>query len=586
MKTKLFSATFILCFLTACSTLRAPSPESLPKGNYDASTDYLSSFIRREMKKSKHTGLSVALVDDQDVVWSEGFGYSDKASNTEATPQTQYRAGSVSKLLTALAVMQLHEKGELALDQPLVQSVPELALMSRFGSIDDITLRDTLTHHAGIPSALIDGMWAKDPADFTTVAGKLKGAYMAYPPGEIFAYSNIGYTLAGHAIENAVNAPFPDYMRDSWLLPMGMNNSNFEFDMKGSNASLGYIAGKSVTELGLRDKPAGGLVTTVEDLSNLVRMIHAEGMHGDTRLIEAATQSEMLSRQQYNHPLDFSAQIGVGWFHFNDYLGGEFQAVGHGGQTMAHSALVVTLPELKLGVVLLANSPNDGSLERIAKEVIKIAYTVKTGLPTKESFQRLELTDLPGEASGLAGRYASEFGLINITGNGKYLAEVAGQTFKLKAEKSGGYKLSYKLLGLIPLPLGELDSLTFWPRNIAGYHSVVATQDNNKFLIGTQVKTETENHHWNSRLGQYQVMNPIDTEVSSFKIQSIRLHVEDQLYLLEINGETGTARFPLSLVNDREATLQGWGRGLGETITALPDGTINYAGLILRRTES
>lgn len=586
MKTKLFSATFVLCLLTACSTLRTPSLESLPKGDYAASTDYFSSFIQREMKNSQFTGLSVALVDDQNVVWSEGFGYSDKANNTEATAQTQYQAGSVSKLFTALAVMQLHEKGELTLEQSLVKAVPDLALQSRFGSIEDITLRDTLTHHAGIPSAIVDGMWARDPKDFTTVAADLKGAYSAYPPGEIFAYSNIGYALAGHAIEHTVNAPFSDYMRESLLQTMGMKNSNFEFNMQSPDASLSYIGGKPVTELRLRDIPAGGLVTTVEDLSNLVRMIHADGMLGDTRILEAATQNQMLSRQQYQHPLDFSAQLGVGWFHFKDYLGGEFHAVGHGGQTMAHSALVVTLPALKLGVVLLANSPNDGSLERIAKEITKIAYSVRTGLPAKQSFQALEIADLPGEASGLAGRYASEFGLINITGNGKYSAEVAGQTFKLKAEKNGGYKLSYKLLGLIPVSLGELDSLTFWPRNIAGYHSVVATQDNKKFLIGTQVKTERENHSWNSRLGQYQVMNPIDTEVSSFKIQSIRLHVVDQLYLLEINGETGTASFPLSLVNDAEATLQGWGRGLGETITALPDGTINYAGLVLQKPEN
>lgn len=578
---------FIFLILTACTTLRAPSLESLPKGDYAASTDYLSSVIQREMKKSKHTGLSVALVDEQDVVWSEGFGYSDKANNTEATAQTQYQAGSVSKLFTALAVMQLHEKDELALDQPLVQAVPELALKSRYGSIDSITLRDTLTHHAGIPSAIVDGMWATDPEDSSAVAGKLKGAYAAYPPGEIFAYSNIGYTLAGHAIENTVNAPFPDYMRENLLQPMGMKNSNFEFNMQGPAASLSYIAGKPVTELGLRDIPAGGLVTTVEDLSNLVRMIHADGMVGHARLIETATQNEMLRRQQYNHVLDFSAKIGVGWFHFNDYLGGEFQAVGHGGQTMAHSALVVTLPELKLGVALLANSPNaDGSLERIAKEIIRIAYTVKTGLAAKALFQPLGLADLPGDESSFSGRYASEFGLINITGNGKYSAEVAGQTFKLEAEKVGGYKLKYKLLGLIPVSLGELDSLTFWPRNIAGYQSLVATQDNQKFLIGTQVKTEVENDTWNSRLGQYKLSNPIETDVSSFKIQSIRLRVEDQLYLLEIQGETGTTSFPLSLVNDSEATFQGWGRGLGETITARPDGSIEYAGLVFRRPDN
>lgn len=104
----------------------------------------------------------------------------------------------------------------------------------------------------------------------------------------------------------------------------------------------------------------------------------------------------------------------------------------------------------------------------------------------------------------------------------------------------------------------------FWPRNVAGYCSLVATQDNKMFFIGTQVKTESENDIWNNRLGQYQLINPIDTDVPSFKIQAMRLRIEDKPYFLEIQKETVTTSFPLNLVNDSEAIFQGqgWGQSL------------------------
>ena len=97
-------------FLAGCAG--APTrPESVGRGDYAKVAEYVSALVRHEMKKRNVTGLSIALVDDQRVVWAEGFGYADMAGNVPASPDTVYRAGSISKLFTATAAMQLAERG-------------------------------------------------------------------------------------------------------------------------------------------------------------------------------------------------------------------------------------------------------------------------------------------------------------------------------------------------------------------------------------------------------------------------------------------------------------------------------------------
>ena len=169
------------------------------------------------MKRHGFTGPSVAYVDDRRVVWSEGFGLADEARGVEATAATLYRAGSVSKLFTALAVMQLAERGRLDLDAPITDSVPTFDPRTRFGSIDGITLRTILSHHSGIPNAIRDGLFAREPDAFETVTARLAGHYAAYPPDTVFSYSNAGYCVVGHAVQNVTGRPFVDHVaRSAW----------------------------------------------------------------------------------------------------------------------------------------------------------------------------------------------------------------------------------------------------------------------------------------------------------------------------------------------------------------------------------
>jgi len=127
----------ILLLLTVCiaGCSSAPMrPESVGRGDYTKVEEYVSALIRHEMKKRDVTGLSIALVDDQRVVWAAGFGYADKAGNVPASAETIYRAGSISKIFTATAAMQLAERGRLDIDRPLATTSPG----SRSGPVSPI----------------------------------------------------------------------------------------------------------------------------------------------------------------------------------------------------------------------------------------------------------------------------------------------------------------------------------------------------------------------------------------------------------------------------------------------------------------
>lgn len=581
--TRFISASVLTLLLAACGTLKSPSQEQLIKDDYSLVIEYMSKFIKREMKRGDMTGLSIALIDDQKIVWSEGFGLADKSNERKAAPQTLYRAGSVSKLFTAIAVMQLVEAGKLNLDAPLVQYVPDFSLKSRFGSTDAITLGNTLSHHAGIPGNILDGMWSDSPVSFKSVAARLGDYYAAYPPNTVFAYSNAGYALAGHAIENVSGEAYTDYVEQHLLTQLGMSQSNFTLNVDDSQLAKSYWEGDEIREPGLRDIPAGGLVTNVLDLSRLVMAMHS--MHaGNPGILQPNSFKRMITPAKLNSPYIIDNLNGLGFFVDPSALDGQFFAVGHEGQTMGHSASLVSIPELKLGVVILGNSPNlSGIYQKITKELLNVAYPVKTGKPLATP-DLTASTPLPGTETTFDGDFVSPLGFLRITGEGpNYIVNTDGDKLSLKPDRDGDYRLAVKLLGFISVSPEELKSLQFHAREVGNQKIIVVESQGKRQLIATEAVAEPKNTTWHTYLGDYTVTNPIETDIDLFTFDEAVLMYEDGYYMFASKNSDDKSRLLLTIINENEATSQGHGRGLGETILVKSDGTLDYAGLILKR---
>lgn len=535
------------------------------------------------MKKNQFIGLSIALVDDQNVVWSEGFGYADKSNNEFASSDTLYRAGSVTKIFTATAVMRLVEENQVDLDAPLSTYIPNFNLKSRFGSIDEITLRNTLSHHSGIPSNILDGMWSKNPVSFKSVTSKINDYYAAYAPNTLFSYSNAGYSLVGHAIENASGTAYTDYMHSSVLKPLGMQSSAYSMSVQNDKLSKSYWNGKEVDELKLRDLPAGGLITNVNDLAQFIKMVNADGASIES-VLKPETLRTMLSVQRFETPYEPDSRNTIGWINLPDFLNDQYDVVGHSGQTLAHSATLIVVPEIKLGVVILANSPSlEGQLDAMAKNILKIAYPVKTrqALNTRNGAVS---SSIKSDVTTFEGTFSSEAGLTEITKkSGGYNIEAAGEKLALSKNKSGEHKLKYKLFGYIPIAIGPLAQMNFEARNNNGQKLIFVEAFGTKQLVASEINEDARNKVWDARIGEYELLNPIDTDIAIAKIDGASLGYSNNVYYFNLKSPLKSRKIPVKIINDSELILQGYSRGLGETIFAKQDDTLVHSGLIFKR---
>lgn len=581
--------------LPGCSTAPA-KPETATLGDYEYTKQFISWLIKKEMKSNNITGLSIALVDDQRIVWAESFGYADKADNIPATPQTVYAVGSISKLFTATAAMQLAEQGKLDIDKPLQTYLPEFSMKSRFPDAGPITPRTIMTHHSGLPSDLRKGMWSKNPEPFTSVVDRIKDEYVAYPPNFIFSYSNLGVTLLGHAIQNASNRDFVTYMDEALLRPMNMTLSGFSArpDMKRFLAK-GYRKGKETGEALTpdRDLPAGALLSNVLDLSRFMRMVFAQGMSGEHRILRSETLAEMLRPQNADVPLDLDIRNGLGWmlgesasFSIND----AGMVADHGGGIPGFRSELMILPEQKLGVVILSNSESAGNtVVNLAVRTLKLAFEAKTGIQQHEVKKPVRVeSKLPvQDMQAYEGWYATIAGPVKITlSSGKLETEVMGKNMRLVPLADGGLGLRYKFLGLIPVSLGDLEYLSISRASVAGHDIIKAHSiGQREFVLGEKIKPVPVPQKWLQRAGEYEITNPGE---DLFIPDQHRLRYADGLLLLDYFDPTAesTVSFALLPVSDTDAVIYGLGRNMGETIRAVTtDGKemLYYSGYVLRK---
>jgi CubicO group peptidase (beta-lactamase class C family) len=581
--------------IAGCSS--APTrPESVGRGDYTKVAEYVSALVRQEMKKRDVTGLSIALIDDQRVVWAEGFGYADKAGNVPASPETVYRAGSISKLFTATAAMQLAERGTMDIDRPLGDYLPGFSIRTRFADPAPVTPRSIMTHHSGLPSDYLKGMWTRDPEPITRVADRIKDEYAANPPATLFSYSNLGVTLLGDAVGKVAGRDFASYVRDEIFFPLGMSRSSFSPSVDRTPlAAKGYRKGTEAEEPPLRDVPAGGLNTSVLDLSRFVRMVFAGGKAGDRRIVKPETVAEMLRPQNADIPLDLDFRVGLGWM-----LGGlgdiDIRNGGpvahHAGATLLFHGQMIVLPERKLGVVVLANSDTArGAVGKVAAEALKLALEAKTGerQPKREKPGRVEGTLSKEALQRYEGWYATSLGAVNVREiSGGLRADVMGRTLRMIPRADGSFLLQYRLLGLFPLRIEELEDVGITRADVAGREILAARMHGREFPIGERMRPVPVPASWFGRTGEYEIVNLGEDAVL---LEKLRLRAEGGFLFVDYSIPLlfpGMMNFAIAPISDDEAVIRGFGRGMGETIRAVfvnGEEMLSYSGYLLRKRD-
>lgn len=555
----------LMAVLAATGLFRQTDPGGRA-GSYQWAETHLQQFIPPLMKRHKITGLSIALVDDQGLIWAHGFGYADAARRAVATPETVYRAGSIAKLFTAMAVMQLVEQGKLDLDRPLSDFLPGFAIKSRFDGSVPITLRSVLTHHSGLPSDWLGMMWNSAPVPFTDLAAQLREEYTAAPPGVVYSYSNVGYTLLGHVVQTASGQDFARYMREALLDPLGMQRSSFQ-PAALPELSKGYRGGREADELPVL-MPAGGLQSTVLDLGRMVQMVLAGGQTGEGRVLRPESLAEMLRPQNEDLPFDADLRTGLGWLLGGQGMNYAGRMAQHGGSTLLFFSQLTALLDHKLGVVVMANSAGAaGVVEEIAQEALRVALQAKTGItpppppagpalckPSVETMRRHE------------GTYATLMGVFHIKAQGSGLkSRLSGQPILLKPQSDGGFTPRFLLFGLIPIRVPQLAGIRFRFEQVGDHALLLLDKAGDRTLLGEKITRTPIPQAWLRRTGAYAPMNLGGD--SGRWLSDARLRLEDGWLVMSVNlASVGLQEFALKPLSDTQAVVYGLGRNMGQTL--------------------
>ncbi|GHU00041.1 hypothetical protein FACS1894154_08390 [Betaproteobacteria bacterium] len=575
--------------LAACSS--APlRPETFAQGDYRYTIEHARWQIGQEMDENQITGLSIALIDDQRVVWAEGFGFEDAVGGIPATTATPYRLGSIAKVMTATAAMQLAEAGRLDIDHPLAEALPGFSVRSRFTGSAPITPRNIMTHHSGLPLNYLNGMFGYGKTEpFAGLVGAVKNSYVSYPPEFVFAYSNLGFALLGTAIENTAGEPYAHHVEQHLFVPLGMVASRFESRPEVKV----YDHGREIEPLALRDLPAGGLVSTVEDMSRFMHWMFADGRLADGRqLLGADLLGEMLRPQNGHVALDLGMKTGLGWQLSGIDIHGAGTVASHGGTMLDSHSLMIVLPEHKLGVIVAANSATgQGAVKTVAARTLALALEAKTGIRQPAPVTPPVVADaaLPAEQLGhYKAWYDSLIGLVHVSPTRSALdAEVMGHTLQLRPRGAGEFGLRYKLFGLIPVQVASFDNIRISTRKIAGREVLVGHFGADTMLVGERLNPAPIPPALLDFVGEYEIVN----EGMGITPEMIAVSIEDGMLV----GNTRFAQLPgfvlrigLTPISSTELLVSGLGTGKGETIAlSVEQGeqVLRFSGLELRKKK-
>lgn len=583
--------------LSACGggvvdlSLAPPDYQPVIRGASAALRDALA------QEKLAGAGISIALVDGADIVWAEGFGVAQASAQRPATPATRYEAGSITKLFTAAAVMQLVEQGLVDLDLPVDRYVPGFRIRSRWDiASNPVTARLLLTHRAGIPEELHTGGYADRSRTLAETTALLADETLAYLPGTLHAYSNVGYAVLGRLIECVSGIPYARYVEQKILRPLGMQSSLMQDPAAQIPAGMaladgvGYPAPEDVAprwvDNGIAD---GGLRSTAQDLAKFASaclQTHA-GKRPDGMPLQAASLAEMWRLQFGGEALDFEQQMGLAWqllpLGRDAATRQELRAVLHGGASVHHQSLLALLPEQGVGVVVLGN--HSQSMEHIyllVLRVLKEAASVKAGLKLQPLGKPvlpaiMQSRDLQRHAGyyvvheGPVVRLREAAGTLVIEHSGEQASVLVAQADGFLRDPSAGE-------GSGPLAFDQLRGL-----------QLLLEYDENgrRGLYASRLATLPYiPPNWRARLGTYALPSGQRREI----LQTVRLFMTDDaiLRMAMAAPHFSPIERELGLAPDTPGTalVMGLGRGRQETVRVGSDSQgdfITVTGITLRR---
>ncbi|MFZ1290411.1 MAG: serine hydrolase [Melioribacteraceae bacterium] len=352
----------------------------------------LDEYINIKMERDKIPGLSVCLIKDGGIVWSNGYGWANTEKRIPMTISSVLGVASISKLITATAIMQLHEQGLINIYSPINKYLPIKIQHPAFPNYD-MTIAQVLNHTASISNG--PSLWRT----YTCFENKMTleewtegyfipggkyydsdGNFGRFRPGDGFQYSNAGYGLLSYLVEHVSGKSFNEYCRQNIFDPLGMTNTSFIIsDMCESDLATMYTYGygwdleKDLIQKNIDHEKiiksdyffplchytfptfaAGGLITSTEQLSKFLILLMNEGVYNNRRILDKESIEKIFS--QSVTPSFLPGQFAA--FGFGGYamkLSNGESVWGHTGADPGISTYMLFNPEINIGAIVIAN---------------------------------------------------------------------------------------------------------------------------------------------------------------------------------------------------------------------------------------
>ncbi|MFK7954171.1 MAG: serine hydrolase domain-containing protein [Ekhidna sp.] len=573
-----------LLILTACCF--QISIKSLAQ---ESSASQIAAVIDKEyqegIKSAKVIGLAVAVVDNNEVAYMNGFGFSDLANQVEVNPNTVFSIGSCTKTFTALAIMSLHEKGLLDINESIKKYIPELTIENRFDDGNEIYIKDILSHLAGLPSDILNGMAADEGPDMTWTIDELNKQKTISSNRFVFAYSNVGYNLLGELIERVSGMTYAEYLKTSIFEPLNMTNTNAGFN---ESMSKGYDKKKEVKNIGRNVEASGSINSSAADMTNFLKMMMGEGSFNGEQIFKKETITLMQNDYTKGITLESSDAYGFGVDVYSIRIGKEddsrlVEGYGHNGYSPPFHADYRYIPELNVGVVVMSNTLKSGSMRSagvILGSYLKEAKGLSYKLMGKESYIPSNCTE-----SDIVGKYNLGVSMIEVKDIEKVKFKVDGVNVVMTRKgDSFDYSLKAKLLGFIPMKIKDV-IFRFVKRGENVYFTQLDLDRKTEQYVAAKVDQILIPSSWKRICGNYEIVETYASSIEEFDFSKAEVKIKEQdgTVMLSIKTPGGKMEYMLDVVSDKLAFSGGVGRHMGYSAEILENGNVYFSGFEFRK---
>jgi CubicO group peptidase (beta-lactamase class C family) len=510
------------------------------------------------------------------------------------TPASIANEGSVSKLVTATAILKLVEAGKVDLDAPVTRYLPDFHPKTRLPAGRAITVRDLMTHHSGLPSDYLPGFEPGTipppgyPEPFTGNVARASSLFLTTSPGTAFSYSNLAVSLLGVIVERVSGRSFEDFCQAEVFLPLGMHDSSFVLPpgfAQEPRYAQGRVKGEWRSIPYIRDIPAGALNSTALDMARFTTSYLA-AYRGAPGVLSSSSVKQMFTVQNPGVEADVGFQIGLNfWIVPVDQLPGE-RVVGHGGDLDPYHALVLLLPDRGLAVNIQANSIEGiGSftLADIASQALRAAVRATGQTPIAPAATKApSVVPAPAEVARWSGTYSSPLGVVRVRPQGRGIQVfLMGLWLDGVPRADGSIGLEARVVGL-KLPIAVLETISLRPTTVDGKPVLALLIGALPYGVAVRVEPEAPSAAWKARMGTYKASNPTPGDVADLVQLSVDPNTGVFLFGVRAFGQMVTV--PVHPLSDTEAVTIGYGRNLGETLAAT-DQSLAFGGSVFTREK-